>query len=328
MSGDMLPRSSRRAWMQQAGTGLGLAVLGSAAVAAPAPANPRPATPAAAPAPTAAPATTPATAASPKPRWALALGGGSARGFAHIGVLKSLDQAGLRPDVVVGTSAGALIGALYASGLSPWQIEEVALRIKDVEIADFASAGKRGMLAGEALARVVNDLVKGARLEQFKTRFVAVSTDLKTGEMVLLRQGPAGEAVRASCSIPGVFVPTEVNGRELVDGGLVAPLPARVARQQGADMVLAVDIAARPKRHDLNGLYEVVLQSFEIMGRALADQDAAQADMVIRPDTGAWSSSDFSARREMIQAGYEATQRALPEIRKRLEAPRKLKAGL
>ncbi|OYT86422.1 MAG: esterase [Burkholderiales bacterium PBB6] len=322
MSGDMLPRSSRRAWMQQAGTGLGLAVLGGAAVAAPAPAT----TSTAAPAP--APAAAGQGASVAKPRWALALGGGSARGFAHIGVLKSLDQAGLRPDVVVGTSAGALIGALYASGLSPWQIEEVALRIKDVEIADFASAGKRGMLAGEALARVVNDLVKGARLEQFKTRFVAVSTDLKTGEMVLLRQGPAGEAVRASCSIPGVFVPTEVNGRELVDGGLVAPLPARVARQQGADMVLAVDIAARPKRHDLNGLYEVVLQSFEIMGRALADQDAANADMVIRPDTGAWSSSDFSARREMIQAGYEATQRALPEIRKRLEAPRKLKAGL
>jgi NTE family protein len=259
-----------------------------------------------------------AVAANGQARMGLVLGGGSARGFAHIGVLKSLDQAGIKPDLVVGTSAGALIGALYAAGMSPWQMEEVALRMREVDIADFASAGRRGMLAGDSLARVVNDLVKGARVEQFPRRFTAVATDLHTGETVLLNAGVAGDVVRASCSIPGVFVPMDLDGRELVDGGLVAPLPVTVARQQGADFLLAVDVGMAPQKGQLNGLYEVILQSFEIMGRALANKDAALADVVIRPNTSAWSSSDFSVRKEMIQAGYEATQRQLPEISRKL----------
>jgi NTE family protein len=254
-----------------------------------------------------------------RPRIGLALGGGSARGFAHIGVLKSLDQAGIRADVVAGTSAGALVGAFHAAGWSPWQIEEFALQVKEADMADFASASKRGMLAGDALARIVHERLKGARLEGLRTRFAAVATDLKTGELQLLRQGPVADAVRASCSIPGVFVPKDLNGRELVDGGLVSPLPVRAARQLGADLVIAVDVAARPRRSDFTGLYEVILQSFEIMGRALADQEALQADLVIRPDTGQYASSDFSVRREMIQAGYEATQAVLPELRRRLD---------
>lgn len=284
--------STRREWLRA------LAVLGSSS--------------------TAFAAETPALPANARARLGLVLGGGSARGFAHIGVLKSLDQAGLKPDLVVGTSAGALIGALYAAGMTPWQMEEVALRLREVDVADFASAGRRGMLAGESLARVVNDLVKGARLEQFPVRFTAVATDLHSGDTVLLSSGVAGDAVRASCSIPGVFIPTELNGRELVDGGLVAPLPVKIARQQGADFLLAVDVGMAPDKGQINGLYEVVLQSFEIMGRALADKDAALADVVVRPNTAAWSSSDFSVRKEMIQAGYEAMQRQLPEIRRKL----------
>lgn len=272
-------------------------------------------------------AKSPAVAASAptpaRPRLGLALGGGSARGFAHIGVLKSLDQAGIRPDLVVGTSAGSLVGAFYAAGWTPWQIEEFALGVREADVADFATAGKRGMLAGDALARIVQERLKGARIEGLKTRFAAVCTDLRTGELALLRHGPVGDAVRASCSIPGVFVPKDLNGRELVDGGLVSPLPVRSARQMGADLVVAVDVAARPKRSDFPGLYEVILQSFEIMGRALADQEAQQADLLIRPETGQYSSSDFNVRREMIQAGYEACQAQLPEIRRRLEgAPR------
>jgi NTE family protein len=265
-----------------------------------------------------------ASAATPaRPRIGLALGGGSARGFAHIGVLKSLDQAGIRPDVIAGTSAGSLVGAFYAAGWTPWQIEEFALAVREADVADFSTAGKRGMLAGDALARIINDKLKGARLEGLKTRFAAVCTDLKTGELALLRQGLVGDAVRASCSIPGVFVPKDLNGRELVDGGLVSPLPVRSVRQMGADLVIAVDVAARPKRSEFPGLYEVILQSFEIMGRALADQEALQADLVIRPETSQYSSADFNVRREMIQAGYEAAQAMLPELKRRLEgAPR------
>jgi len=255
------------------------------------------------------------------PRIGLALGGGTARGFAHIGVLKSLAQAGLKPEVVVGCSAGALVGAFSAAGFTPWQLEEVALRVRDAEVADFASAGKRGMLVGESLHRFVNDILKGARIEALPTRFAAVATDLRSGELVVLRKGLVADAVCASCAIPGVFVPRELGGRELVDGGLVSPLPVATARQLGCDMVIAVDVGNKPNRTSLPGLYEVLLQSFEIMGRALSDQEARTADTLIRPDTSSYASSDFSARREMIQVGYEATQRALPELRRRLDAP-------
>lgn len=266
-----------------------------------------------------APAATASGTAGAKPRIGLALGGGSARGFAHIGVLKALVQAGVKPEVVVGTSAGSLVGAFFAAGFTPWQIEELALHIREVDVADFASASKRGMFAGDALWKVVNDYLKGARIESFKIRYAAVTTDLRTGELQVLRQGSAADAVRASCSIPGVFVPREIGGRELVDGGLVSPLPVKVTRQMGCDLVLAVDVAARPRRSDFSGLYEVILQSFEIMGRALADQEGAGADLVIRPDTGQYASSDFKVRKEMIQTGYEAMQSQIPDLMRRVE---------
>lgn len=253
------------------------------------------------------------------PRIGLALGAGSARGFAHIGVLKSLDQAGIKPDVVVGTSAGALIGAFFAAGFTAWQLEEVALRTREVDIADFATGSRRGLLVGDSLARFVNDALKGARIESLRTTYAAVATDLRSGEVVVLRSGPVADAVRASCSIPGVFVPREVGGRELVDGGLVSPLPVRSARALGCDVVIAVDVGTRPTKSALPGMYEVVLQSFEIMGRALAEHEAQGADVVLRPDTSLYTSTDFGVRREMIQAGYEAAQRALPDLRKRLE---------
>ena len=145
-----------------------------------------------------------------------------------------------------------------------------------------------------------------------------MTTDLHTGELVLLRNGPVSDAVRASCSIPGVFIPRDMAGRELVDGGLVSPLPVGSARALGCDVVLAVDVGTQPHRDSLAGLYEVLLQSFEIMGRALALQEARRADMVIRPDTARYASSDFEARRELIQVGYEAAQRAIPELHRRL----------
>jgi NTE family protein len=254
-----------------------------------------------------------------RPRIGLALGAGSARGFAHIGVLKSLDQAGIKPDVVVGTSAGALVGAFYAAGYSPWQIETVALNAKEVELADVSSTGSRGMLVGDSLWRFVNDALKGARIEALRTRLAVVATDLRSGDGVVLRNGVVADAVRASCSIPGVFIPRELAGRELVDGGLVSPLPVKVARQMGCDVVIAVDVGTRPNGAALSGVYEIVLQSFEIMGRALAEHEAQFADIVVRPDTSSFGSSNFGARRELIQSGYEATQRALPDLKRRIE---------
>ncbi len=273
-------------------------------------------------------ATGAAHAAAPKspaergaPRVGLALGAGGARGFAHIGVLKALDQAGIEASVVVGASAGALVGVFYAAGFTPWQMEEVAMKVREIDVADMGSS-KRGLLAGDALQKLVTRFVGGEPLERMKRRYAAVATDLASGEIAVLRSGDAGRAVRASCSIPGVFVPCEINGREYVDGGLVSPLPVQQARDLGADFVLAVDVGAKPHNAVAQGLYEVMLQSFEIMGRTLAKMQARQADALIVPDTAAYSGSDFSVRRELIQVGYEAAQAALPAIKLALAAKR------
>ena len=225
------------------------------------------------------------------------------------------------PSTHLSANDAALVGAFYAAGFSSWKIEEVALRTREVDLADLAQGSKRGMLVGDSLARFVNEALRGARIEDLRTRFAAVATDLRSGEMVLLRSDSVADAVRASCSIPGVFVPRELGGRELVDGGLVSPLPVRAARQLGCDVVIAVDVGTRPNRASLPGMYEVLLQSFEIMGRALSEQEAQGADVVLRPDTSAFASTDFNARRDLIQAGYEAAQRALPELRRRLSTP-------
>jgi NTE family protein len=250
----------------------------------------------------------------------VALGAGSARGFAHIGVLKALVEAGLAPEVVAGTSAGSLVGAFYAAGYSPWQIEEVALRLRDIEIVDLGQGNKRGMFTGETLQKLVNQYVKDVPMERFKRRYGAVATVLKSGEMRLLSGGNAGAAVRASCSIPGVFVPCVIGDEELVDGGLVSPLPVKAARKLGADVVIGVDVGVLPQNSTRVGLYEVILQSFEIMGRSLSQLEAQTADFMVRPDTARFSSTDFTARKEIVQAGYEAGVAALPALRQLLRA--------
>lgn len=248
----------------------------------------------------------------------IALGGGSARGFAHIGVLQALDEAGIPVQVVAGTSAGSLVGVFYAAGYTPWQMQEVALKVRDIDVADLSSGSKRGMMSGSALQKTVNEYVRGVPIEKFKIPFGAVATDLSSGEAVVMRSGDAGAAVRASCAIPGVFIPSVIGGKELVDGGLVSPLPVSAARQLGADLVIAVDVSGKTHNDTNSGLYEVLLQSFEIMARSLTALEAQTADVVIRPNTMRFSSSDFGARKDLIQAGYEATVTALPAIRQKL----------
>lgn len=251
-------------------------------------------------------------------RIGLALGGGSARGFAHIGVLQALDEAKVPVSVVAGTSAGALVGAFYAAGFSPWKMQEVALKVRDIDVADLSSGNKRGMTSGLALRHLINGFLEDMPIEKMPRRFAAVATDLASGEKVVLHQGETGAAVVASCAIPGVFIPAVVGGRELVDGGLTSPVPVAVARQLGADVVIAVDVGGKPSEKPRSGLYEIILQSFEIMGRSLAQLEGRTANLLIQPRTDAFDSSDFSARKEMIEAGYVAGQAALPELKRRI----------
>ena len=262
------------------------------------------------------------TAARPKPGGkvvGIARGGGSARGFAHIGVLQALDEAKVPIGIVAGTSAGSLVGAFYAAGFSPWKMQEVALKVRDIDVADLSSGNKRGMIGGAALKRLENGYLDNMPIEKMQRRYAAVATDLATGEKVAIQRGDVGSAVVASCSIPGVFIPTMFEGRELVDGGLTSPVPVAVARQLGADVVIAVDVGGRPSSKPRTGLYEIILQSFEIMGRSLAQLEGKSANLLIQPKTDEFDSSDFSARKEMIEAGYLAGQKALPVLRQLLK---------
>ena len=252
------------------------------------------------------------------PRVALVLGSGSARGFAHIGVIKALEAAKIKPDLIVGTSAGALIGAFYAAGFSGAQMEDLALKVKDIDIVDMASGSKRGMVMGDTLQTFVNRATRDRPIELLGIPFIAVATRLRTGEIATFRSGDLGLAVRASCSVPGVFIPPKINEVDFVDGGLVSPVPVRIARDAGADFVIAVDVSSGPLNATPVGIYEQVMHSFEIMGRSLAKLEADQADVVIRPDLVRLASTDFSSRAAFIQIGLSAGTRFAPVVQEKL----------
>ncbi len=252
------------------------------------------------------------------PRIALVLGSGSARGFAHIGVIKALEAAKIKPDLIVGTSAGALIGAFYAAGFTGAQMEDLALKVKDIDIVDMASGTKRGMVMGDTLQTFVNRATRDRPIETLSIPFIAVATRLRTGEIATFRSGDLGLAVRASCSVPGVFIPPKINDVDFVDGGLVSPVPVRIARDAGADFVIAVDVSSGPLNATPVGIYEQVMHSFEIMGRSLAKLEADQADVVIRPDLARLASTDFSSRAAFIQIGQSAGARFAPVVTEKL----------
>lgn len=244
----------------------------------------------------------------------LALGGGAARGFAHVGVIKALENQGIFPDIVVGTSAGSVVGALYAAGNNGFELQKLAHKLDESKISDW-SLPDRGVLKGEALQQFVNDAVGQRPLEALKKPFAAVATDLRSGESVVFRTGNTGMAVRASATVPGIFQPVTIHGREYLDGGLTSLIPVRAARQMGADVVIAVDISARPGNQPVRGTLDILLQTVTIMGQSLARYELKEADVVIRPAVGGVGSADFLARHDAILAGEQAVQQALPQIR-------------
>jgi NTE family protein len=249
---------------------------------------------------------------------ALALGGGAARGFAHIGVIKALESQGVPVDIVTGTSAGAVVGALYASGLSGFQLQRLAMETKEAQVIDFDVLGKGGWVKGELLERFVNARLQGRTFEKLAKPLGVVVTDLSNGQTVLLRAGNVGQAVRASASVPGIFIPLELGGRFFVDGGVTMPLPVQAARDMQADFVIAVDIGEQPEGRRPGGSIDVVLQAFTIMGQVISRSQAAQADILIRPDTRGLSLTNFDSRELAILRGEEAVARILPELRQKL----------
>lgn len=272
-----------------------------------------------APAPTPVPAPAPVVKATP--RVGLALGGGAARGFAHVGVIQVLEEAGIRPDLVVGTSAGSLVAALYASGRTGTQLQQVAESLEEAALTDWTlPIFSRGMLRGEALARYVNGLVDNKLIENMPRPLGIVATDLGTGQGVLFRRGSTGTAVRASSAVPSVFQPVNISGRDYVDGGLVSPVPVRYARQMGADVVIAVDISSPPEGNLASDSLQILLQTFAIMSKSINTFELRDADVVVRPALAGVKSADFTARRRSIEAGRAAMQQALPQVRAALAA--------
>lgn len=253
------------------------------------------------------------------PRIGLALGGGAARGFAHIGVIQVLEEAGIRPDLVVGTSAGSLVAAMYASGQSGSEMGKLAQTMDEGAITDWAFP-TRGLIRGEALARYVREQTGGRTIEQMKLPLGIVATDLDSGAPILFQRGDTGAAVRASSAVPAMFQPVKIGAREYVDGGLVSPVPVRFARQMGAELVIAVDITAPPDGNPTGDVMDMLLQTFAIMGRSINHFELRDADIVLRPLLAGMSSTDFAARRRAMQAGRAAAQAALPALKARIAA--------
>jgi NTE family protein len=255
------------------------------------------------------------------PKIGLALGGGAARGFAHVGVIQVLEEAGIRPDFVAGTSAGSLVAAIYASGKNGAQLQRVAETMEEATIADWTlPLFSRGVLRGDALARYVNTQVAGRLIEDMPIPLGIVATDLNTGGDVVFQRGDTGTAVRASSAVPAVFQPVKISGHEYVDGGLVSPVPVRAARKMGAELIIAVDISSAPEGNLAGGTLEILLQTFSIMGKSINTFELRDADVVVRPALNGVSSSDFSARKRSIEAGRKAMQQMLPQLRAAIAA--------
>ena len=253
------------------------------------------------------------------PKIGLALGGGAARGFAHIGVIQVLEEAGLKPDLVVGTSAGSLVAALYAFGKTGPELGVLAEAMDESAFADWSYPG-RGLIRGEALAKFVRDHTGGRTIEQLRLPLGIVATDLENGQPILFQRGDVGTAVRASSAVPAVFQPVKIGTREYVDGGLVAPVPVRFARQMGAELVIAVDISSPPEGNTTGDAMRMLLQTFAIMGRSINNFELRDADLVLRPSLAGVSGADFAARKRSIQAGRDAATALLPDLRQRVAA--------
>jgi len=258
---------------------------------------------------------------SRKPVIGLVLGAGAARGFAHVGVIKALEAQGIRPDIVVGSSAGSVIAALLASGATGNELNRLALNLDEATIADWGLpfVGRfGGLIKGDALQNMVNREVKNKLIEQMRIPLGIVATDLQSGKGVLFRSGNTGLAVRASCSVPGVFQPAVISGKEYVDGGLVAPVPVSYAKQMGATLVIAVNISSEPVHQDASGTLGVMQQTISIMQRSINQYELKGADIVITPLLKQMSGSDFRSRNAAILAGEVAAQEQMIVLKEKL----------
>ncbi|WP_237413247.1 patatin-like phospholipase family protein [Acinetobacter nectaris] len=250
-----------------------------------------------------------------EPVIALALGGGGAKGFAHIGVIKVLESHGIKPKIVTGTSAGSFVGSIYASGKTPYQLQQIAYQLKESDLRDLTFS-RQGFLVGQKLQDYINAQVDNKPIQQLPIRFAAVATRLDNGQKVDFIRGNTGQAVRASCSIPNVFIPARIGGVDYVDGGLVSPIPVKTAKDMGADIVIAVDISARPTgtKNTASNMWGLLDQTINIMGQQSIQDELKYANIVIRPRVDHIGVMDLNVANQAIIEGEKATQSQLKQI--------------
>lgn len=249
-----------------------------------------------------------------RPVVALVLGSGGARGYAHIGVIEVLEQQGIRPDFIVGTSAGSIVGSIYASGKSAAELRDIALKLKANDVRDV-NLSLKGFFDGKKVEDYINQQVHNTPLQKLKIPLYVVATELKDGTKTVFNYGNTGQAVRASASIPSMFVPTMIHDVEYVDGGLVSPVPVQVARELGADVVIAVDILAQPIHTETTNVWGLFNQNINIMQGRLAEEELKEADIVIQPDLREKAHIfDVKGRESTMQAGIDAANEKLADI--------------
>lgn len=264
----------------------------------------------------------PTVQAKPQAVIGLALGGGASKGFAHIGIIKVLKENGIPVKVVTGTSAGSIVGSLYASGMSPDRLELEAEILGKTDLVDLTFSTS-GFIKGEKLQSYINHKVGGRQMQQFPIKFAAVATDFESGKAVAFNRGNAGQAVRASASIPNVFQPVVIGKRQYVDGGLSQPVPVTAAKGQGANFVIAVDISAKPSKSVGKSFFAYLDQTLNIMSTSALHNELSKADVVIKPQVLELGSiGGFDQKARAIKLGEQAARAALPEIKRKLSAYR------
>lgn len=254
----------------------------------------------------------------PHPKVGLALGSGGARGFAHLGVIKVLKEEGISIDLIAGSSMGALVASFYGAGLDVDRLYKLSRVFKRKYYLDF-TVPKMGFIAGKRVKELIRIFTHGKMIEELDIPIGIVATDLVSGEKVVFKKGPVAEAVRASIAIPGIFVPEKLDGRLFVDGGVVDRIPVSVAKEMGADIVVAVDVSHVKFNSDITSIFDVIIQSIDIMQMELVANREVASDVMIRPRVEMYDSKAFTNIEEIITIGEEEAKKHIDRIKQCIE---------
>ncbi|MDF1506702.1 patatin-like phospholipase family protein [Robertmurraya sp. DFI.2.37] len=253
-----------------------------------------------------------------QPKIGLALGSGGARGFAHLGVIKKLLDAKIPIDLIAGSSMGAMVACFYGAGSDIERLYHLSRVFRRKYYLDF-TLPKMGFIAGNRVKELIRIFTYGKNLEQLDIPVHVVATDLMSGEKVVFKKGSIADAVRASISIPGIFVPEKFEGRLLVDGGVVDRVPVSVVKEMGADIIIAVDVSRVNRTTEITSIYDVIMQSIDILQMEIVANREIASDVMIQPPLEMYSSRAFTNIDEIIQIGEEETEKYIAKIQQQIE---------